>query len=111
MTTCMMICTAEDRVAANLLGQALGHGADNYSVALSSDGTAPATHYGGYHAAEVGPAFVALVEAASQGAFPAIQMPDGAPEIDIPALFGRLIMEFNVSWQDGLALHNLTPTD
>lgn len=41
----LLIPTAH-RAAANLLGEQLGMGPTNFSVALSTDGTEPATHYG-----------------------------------------------------------------
>lgn len=41
----LLIPTAH-RTTANLLGEQLGMGETNFSVALSADGSEPATHYG-----------------------------------------------------------------
>jgi hypothetical protein len=55
----------------NRLAEGLGHGPNNYSVPLSSNGLEPATHYG--CRAAVNEVFVAMVEDAGQGMLPEIE--------------------------------------
>lgn len=61
---------------ANALGAALGHGPQSYSIALSPDGEAPASHYG-LNLVEPDQAFLDMLALASDG-----HMPDG---LDFPA--------------------------
>lgn len=46
MTSAVLIVPDADRNAANALGESMGWGPNNYSVALSADGAEPATHWG-----------------------------------------------------------------
>lgn len=46
MTSAVLIVPDADRDAANAFGESMGWGPNNYSVALSADGAAPATHWG-----------------------------------------------------------------
>jgi hypothetical protein len=46
MNSTILILPAAMRDAGNAVAEAMGWGPDNYSVPLSADGSAPATHYG-----------------------------------------------------------------
>lgn len=70
MTSAVLILPAAYLDAGNALGEAMGWGAGNYSVALSANGEEPATHYG--CRAEVGPGFLALMEAPPEEALPVL---------------------------------------
>lgn len=59
MHSAVFIIPAAYRDAGNALGEAMGWGPGNYSVALSPTGQEPATHYG--CRADVGPSFIALM--------------------------------------------------
>jgi hypothetical protein len=44
--SCVLILPANQVATGNAVGEAMGWGPDNYSVALSADGSEPATHWG-----------------------------------------------------------------
>lgn len=46
MPSAVLIIPDAQRDAANAFGESMGWGPNNYSVALSADGAAPATHWG-----------------------------------------------------------------
>lgn len=60
MTSAVLILPDAYRDAGNAFGVEQGWGNDNFSVALSSDGSEPATHWG--CRADVGPSFIEMVE-------------------------------------------------
>lgn len=62
--------------AANALGAALGHGPQSYSIALSPDGKAPASHYG-LNLVEPDQSFLDMLASGAEG-----HMSDG---LDFPA--------------------------
>lgn len=66
----------------NRLAEGLGHGPNNYTVALSADGSEPATHYG--CRAAVNEVFVAMVQDAGQGSLPEI---DGMTPLEVMQAF------------------------
>jgi hypothetical protein len=89
MISCVLILPVLYREAGNALAIALGHDVppgNTYSVSLSSDGGAPATHYGCHTWATAG--FVDMIKAAANGAFP--QIPGVSPE-QIAGLMGALV--------------------
>jgi hypothetical protein len=69
MPSCILTIPANLRDKANALGEAMGWGPDNYSVALSPKGTEPATVYLS-HLANAQDDFLALLEAAGKGEMP-----------------------------------------
>lgn len=60
MTSAVLILPDASRDAGNAFGVEQGWGNDNFSVALSADGSEPATHWG--CRADVGPSFIEMVE-------------------------------------------------
>jgi hypothetical protein len=99
MFSVVLIIPAELRDDANALAEAIGHGPNNYSVALSGDGQEPATHYGLHTWAQQ--AFIDLL--ASDG------MPAGlgqfAPVKE--AVISSVRLDSDGHWQDVLQLHGL----
>ena len=59
MTSAVIIVPATALAAGNALGEAMGWGPENFTVALSATGSSPATHY--LCRAEVGPSFADLL--------------------------------------------------
>lgn len=92
MKSLVLIIPTELRDSANQLGDVLGMGPDNYSVALSADGSEPATHYGLH--AWVEQAFQALVES---GVYPPELAESGISEDDYNAMMAVLVSSF---WPD-----------
>ena len=86
MLSCVLILPASLQGKGNALGEAMGWGPDNYSVALSADGDEPATHYGLH--AWASPDFRDLIDAGA--------MPDGLdfPQADFDAVMGALVSSF-----------------
>lgn len=84
--SCVLIIPAALTDKANALGEAMGWGPESYTVELSADGKAPATHCGLH--SWVSPAFVALLTDAKGG-----KMPEGLkyPVEDFAAVVGGLI--------------------
>jgi len=60
MTSAVLILPDANRDAGNAFGVEQGWGDNNFSVALSGDGSEPATHWG--CRADVGPSFIEMVE-------------------------------------------------
>lgn len=60
MTSAVLILPDANREAGNAFGVDQGWGDNNFSVALSGDGSEPATHWG--CRADVGPSFIEMVE-------------------------------------------------
>jgi hypothetical protein len=67
----VLIIPAALRDDANLLGAALGHGPNNYTVPIPPD--APPTHYGAHTSAT--DEFFAIIAAAQGGSLPALDWP------------------------------------
>lgn len=72
----VMIIPTALQESANKLAEGLGHGPNNFSVALSSDGSEPATHYSCRAQAQQN--FIDLLTAAGEGTLP--EVPDMTPE-------------------------------
>ena len=89
MPSAVLIIPAALRAKANALCDALGHGPNNYSVALSPNGSEPATHWGGR--GEVADEFIAMIAAAAQGKPPAGL---DYPATDLAEVMGALIADF-----------------
>jgi hypothetical protein len=89
-------------VQANLLAQTFGYGPDNFSVALSADGSEPATHYGGFASGGVSPAFVQLMTDAGQGNLPDIEWPEELPEASALPLLVKITIRFDEEWKTTL---------
>lgn len=67
----VMIIPAVLQESANKLAEGLGHGPNNFSVALSSDGSEPATHYS--CRAQAQQSFIDLLTAVGEGTLPEIE--------------------------------------
>lgn len=81
------------RAALNALGPLLGRGANEYSVALSATGNAPATHYG----------LRAWASEATHAQFTALQAdPSLAPAVPghTPAAIAAAIAAVTLDWRD-----------
>ena len=89
MPSAVLIVPTAQRAKANALGEALGHGPNNYSVALSPTGSEPATHWGGR--GEVTDDFIAMIADAAQGNPPAGL---DYPLADLAEVLGALIADF-----------------
>ncbi len=70
MTSAVLIVPATDRDAANALGEAMGWGPDNYSVALSGNGLEPPTHWG--CRADVSQSFIDMLATPPEEAWPVL---------------------------------------
>lgn len=90
----VLICPAALQEKSNLLACALGHDVlpgNTFSVPLSADGNAPATHYGCHTVAQL--SFVQMFQAAGQGQLPDIVWGDfGLTEADVWEVLGELIV-------------------
>ena len=106
MPSAVLIIPEAQRDKANALGEALGHGPNNYSVALSPTGSEPATHWGGR--GEVTDEFIAMIADAAQG-----NPPPGLdyPAADLSEVLGALIVDFRADmdghFADVLNVHGL----
>jgi len=89
MPSAVLIIPEAQRAKANALGEALGHGPNNYSVALSATGAEPATHWGGR--GEVTDDFIAMIADAAQGN-PTAGL--DYPAADLAEVLGTLIADF-----------------
>ena len=89
MPSAVLIIPEAQRAKANALGEALGHGPNNYSVALSPTGREPATHWGGR--GEVTDDFIAMIADSAQGNPPAGL---DYPAADLAEVLGALIVDF-----------------
>jgi hypothetical protein len=87
----VMIAPAATKNGANAIAEALGHGPNNFSATLSSDGKS-ITHYGCRTQAQQ--SFVELLAGMGQGEFPPIE---GANPRVIEAILASLIIDI----QDG----------
>lgn len=89
MPSAVLIIPEAQRAKANTLGEALGQGPNNYSVALSPTGSDPATHWGGRGG--VTDDFIAMIADAAQGNPPAGLV---YPLADLAEVLGALIADF-----------------
>lgn len=88
----VLIIPAALRDAANRLGDAMGQGPDNYTVALSSDGE-NVTHYGLVHQAAQRE-FIETIRAARRGVAPALDLAAvNLTPADVGAVVTSLIMD------------------
>lgn len=90
MPSAVLIIPEAQRAKANALGEALGHGPNNYSVALSATGSEPATHWGGH--GSVTDEFIAMLADAAQGNPPAGL---DYPLADLAEVLGALVADFH----------------
>lgn len=67
----VLLIPAAVQAAANTLAAGLGHGPNNFSVPLSSDGSEPATWYG--CRAQTQQSFIDMLTAAGNGELPTIE--------------------------------------
>jgi hypothetical protein len=67
----VLLIPAAVQAAGNQVAEGLGHGPHNFSVALSSDGSEPATYYGCRTQAQQ--SFIDLLTAAGEGTLPEIE--------------------------------------
>ncbi len=95
----VMIAPAATKDGANVIAEALGHGANNFSATLSTDGQS-ITHYGCRTQAQQ--SFVDLLAGMGQGEFPPIEGAD--PQI-IGAILGSLIIDISEN-EDGFSHFN-----
>jgi len=86
------------REKANDLGEAMGWGPNNYSIALSADGSEPATHWS-LNLAQAGPDFLEMLEMAGQG-----QMPEGLEFAlaDFDAVISDLSVWLNSTYNEAI---------
>ena len=92
MLSCVLILPLDQIATGNAVGEAMGWGPDNYSVALSADGSEPATHYGLH--AWTSDDFQTLIES---GVYPPELADAGISEADYDAMLAVLIYSF---WPD-----------
>jgi hypothetical protein len=90
----VMIAPATTKDGANAVAEALGHGPNNFSATLSSDGQT-VTHYGCRTQAQQ--SFVDLLAGMGQGEMPPIEGAD--PQV-IGAILGSLIIDISEN-EDG----------
>lgn len=95
-----MIVPAAVRDAANQLAAGLGHGPNNFSVALSADGSEPATHYG--CRAQTQQSFIDLLTAAGGGQLPEIE---GMTPIEVGTVLMQLLADVSTT-EDGYTHFN-----
>jgi len=106
MLSATLVIPSALRTKANALGEVMGHGPNNYSVALSPTGSEPATHWGGR--GEVTDDFIAMIAGAAQGNPPAGL---DYPLADLAEVLGALIADFRADaaghFADVLEAHGL----
>lgn len=91
-TSLAIITEAADLDLANTVGQALGMGAGNFTVALSSDGES-VTHYGLLHQASL-ESFRQTLADAQGGNLPPVDWSQyGLTEADVLGLMERLVID------------------
>lgn len=99
----VLIIPDEHKDKANALGEAMGWGPNNYSIALSADGSEPPSHWS-LNIAQARPDFLAMLEAAGEG-----QMPNGLdfPPADFAAVMGGLTVWLNLPHDQAVATMGL----
>ena len=103
----VLICNKEDQDKANLLADLFGYGPENFSIPLSSTGSEPVTHVGGYLANGVDQSFVNLILDANIGVLPPFDWPPELPVTDVILLLPKLTIRFNDQWENVLTELNL----
>lgn len=106
----VLIIPAEHLDKANVLGETMGWGPNNYSIPLSSDGYDPVSHWG-LNLANAGDAFVAMLTDASQGQMPQELIDAGYPAEDFGAVMTALIVGLDASFADTLSANALQLVD
>jgi hypothetical protein len=96
----VLIIPAELQTLANQLAEGLGHGPNNFSAQLSTDGQEPITHYG--CRAQAQQSFIDLLTAAAGGELPVI--PDMDPA-DIAEVLTAMISDISTT-EDGYTHFN-----
>lgn len=92
MLSCVLILPDDQLATGNAVGEAMGWGPNNYSVALSADGLEPATHWGLH--AWTSEAFEAMIET---GVYPPEVAEAGITKTDYDAMLAVLVSSF---WSD-----------
>lgn len=91
--SCVLILPADQIATGNAVGAAMGWGPDNFSVALSANGSTPATH-GGLHA-WTGDEFKALIDS---GIYPPELAAAGITQAEYEAMRAVLIASFRADY-------------
>ena len=91
----VLLIPAASQTAANQVAEGLGHGPNNFSVPLSSDGSEPATWYGCRTQAQQ--SFIDMLTAAGQGQLPEIE---GMTPQEVGAVLVQLQADVSTS-EDG----------
>lgn len=92
MLSCTLILPADQVTTGNAVSEAMGWGSPAYTVALSKDGTEPATHYGLRTWSDE--AFQAMLDAQ---VYPPELAEAGITEAAYTAMIGKLVWSF---WPD-----------
>lgn len=96
----VMLVPAALQVLANQLAAGLAHGPNNFSVALSADGSEPATHYGAR--AQAQQSFIDLLTAAGGGTLPEIE---GMTPLEVGTVLMQLLADVSTT-EDGYSHFN-----
>ena len=91
----VLLIPAASQAAANTLAQGLGHGPNNFSVPLSTDGSEPAAWYG--CRAQTQQSFIDMLTAAGNGELPTIE---GMTPQEVGAVLVQLQADVSTS-EDG----------
>jgi len=106
MFSTVLIVPASLRAEANMLGEAMGWGPNNYSVPLSATGAEPASHFGLHAWAEQ--SFVDLMRGLGQGIVPPVQGMTPAQVVGVvSALVTSIRLDSSGHWDDVIAAQNL----
>lgn len=98
MLSCVLILPLDQVTTGNAVSEAMGWGSPAYTVALSADGTEPATHYGLHTWA--GADFQAMIES---GYYPPQLTEAGIAQGDYDAMLAVLISSFWPDYTDHFA--------
>ena len=96
----VMMVPAAIQALANQLAAGLDHGPSNFSVALSANGSEPATHYG--CRAQTQQSFIDLLTAAGGGTLPEIE---GMTPIEVGTVLMQLLADVSTT-EDGYSHFN-----
>lgn len=91
----VLLIPAASQSAGNQIAAGIGHGPNNFSVALSADGSEPATWYG--CRAQTQQSFIDMLTAAGQGTLPEIE---GMTPQEVGAVLMQLQADVSTS-EDG----------
>lgn len=110
MFSVVLIVPSSLRDQANMLGQAMGWGPGNYSVALYQDITLPASHYGLHAWAQQ--EFIDILGGVAQGVVPPVA---GLAPQEVVGVVSSLVVSIRPDasghWQDVIEAHGLTLQD